>query len=606
MSFPDETSQERLSRHWGHDEFYPFQEETIARILEGRDTLTVIPTGGGKSLCFQFPALQMEGTALVISPLISLMQDQVDSLAQQGIDAECLNSSLSSTVRRSILKRLDEGALDLLYIAPERFEMDRMRNRLSDVSIPYAVVDEAHCISHWGHDFRDSYRNLDLIKETFPETSVHAFTATATPKVQEDIVRQLAMENPHVHVGDVDRYNLTYRVRRRSGFRRQVKQLLDRHDGEAGIIYCLRRDDVDGLTDHLHDHDIDALPYHAGMSDRRREKHQDQFMSGQADLVVATIAFGMGVDRSNIRFIIHAAMPKTLEHYHQETGRAGRDGRPASCYLFFSGGDYGTWKSILSDSENREVMMDKLNRMYRYCTQPRCRHRVLVEYFGQSLDEQSCDACDYCLEELDEVDDPLIVGQKILSCVVRVNQRFGAQHVTDVLKGKETDQVDKWDHRELSTFGLMEDRTNSFLRHMIDQLQGQEYLERSSEYRTLSVTQRGRDLLNGDDVPRLVQPMTRKKKKQVRERQKQRKQEEWEDVDDDLFEHLRQTRMQLAEERNVPAYVIFSDRSLKEMSARKPSTKEEFRSVHGVGDVKQDRYGDIFLDAIASFEKQNG
>ncbi len=601
MSFPDQKSRRLLSRHWGHEEFYDFQKKTIASILENRDTLTVIPTGGGKSLCFQFPALLMQGTALVISPLISLMQDQVDSLAEQGIEAESLNSSLSPTVRRSILKRLDRGEIDLLYIAPERFEMERMRKRLSDVHVPYAVVDEAHCISHWGHDFRDSYRNLDQIKQTFPETSVHAFTATATPKVQQDIVQQLSMEDPEIHVGDVDRPNLTYRVRRRSRFNRQVKQLLSRHEGEAGIIYCLRRKDVDRLTEHLHEHDIDALPYHAGMSDQKREEHQDQFMSGQSDLVVATIAFGMGVDRSNIRFIIHAAMPKTLEHYHQETGRAGRDGRPASCYLFFSGGDYGTWKSILSDSKNREVMTDKLNRMYRYCTQPRCRHRVLVEYFGQALDEP-CEACDYCLRELDEVEEPLVVGQKILSCVVRVHQQFGAQHVADVLKGKRTDQVERWGHQDLSTFGLMSDRKNGFLRHMIDQLQGQGFLERSSEYRTLSVTERGRDLLSGDDSPRLVKPMTREKKKEVREEEQRQQVEEWEEADEELFEHLRQTRRDLANERDVPAFVIFSDRSLKEMSARKPSSKEEFRAIHGVGDVKLERYGEIFLDAIRAYK----
>jgi ATP-dependent DNA helicase RecQ len=601
MSFPEEKCQELLTKHWGHSEFYPFQKKNIASILAGRDSLTVVPTGGGKSLCYQLPAMLQPGTALVISPLISLMQDQVESLAQKGIQASCLNSSLSRARKQTVMDDLQDGALDLLYIAPERFEMERMRRRLSSIDVSYAVVDEAHCISHWGHDFRDSYRNLNLIKTELDDVSVHAFTATATPQVQEDIVQQLDMSDPRMFVGNVDRANITYRVRRRHSMKRQVRDVIDSHEGEAGIVYCLRRDDVDRLTRQLQDHGIDALPYHAGMSDARREQNQEQFMTEQTRIIVATIAFGMGIDRPDIRFIVHAAMPKTLEHYHQETGRAGRDGLPAYCYLFFSGGDYGTWKSILSDSRNKDVMMDKLNDIYQYCTQPRCRHQVLVEYFGQTYEDQDCEACDYCLDELDDVEEPLIVAQKILSCVVRVDQQFGAKHVTDVLKGTRTDKVEKWNHDQTSTFGIMSDRTRSFIRHMIDQLQGQNYLHRETQYRTLSVTDPGRRVLSGDEPPTLIQPMTKKKKESVDQQRKSRKQDEWGDTDDTLFERLREKRLSMARDQDVPAYVIFPDRSLKEMASRKPTTEDEFQRVHGVGDVKLEKYGDPFIDVIREY-----
>ena len=462
-----------LKKHWGYTSFLPLQEETILSVLAGRDTLTMLATGGGKSLCFQLPALLKDGLAVVISPLISLMKDQVDSLKDMGIAAECLNSSLPPEEQMAIVSRLQRGNLKLLYISPERLRKEGTISLLKSVSLSFFVIDEAHCISHWGHDFREDYRNLRVIKETFRPVAVHAFTATATEEVQRDILEQLRLENPEAHIGPVDRPNLTYRVRPRSQIIAQVTDLLKKHADEPGIIYCLRRDDVDSLSSKLNELGFRNLPYHAGLTDEARRLHQDQFAREEIDIMVATIAFGMGIDRSNIRFVIHTAMPKSIEHFHQETGRAGRDGLPAYCYLFYGGGDYLTWKSLLEDSPQQAVMLDKLHRLYHFCSQPHCRHKVLANYFGQDYEKASCEACDYCLNELEMVEDPMIVGQKILSCVYRVQQGkgigFGAGHVGQRAQRKPDRPgrflgaymiIDLWHHgRRIGGFYPLYDRT---------------------------------------------------------------------------------------------------------------------------------------------------
>ena len=612
MNSTPKRMKEFLKNYWGYSSFLPLQEETIASVLAGRDTLTMLATGGGKSLCFQLPALLEHGLAVVISPLISLMKDQVDSLRDMGIAAECLNSSLPAEEQRSIINRVRKGEVKLLYISPERLQTEGTIGLLKSVPLSFFVVDEAHCISHWGHDFREEYRNLAMIKHTFAGAPVHAFTATATAEVRRDILEQLRLQDPISHIGPVDRPNLTYRVRLRTQVLSQVAELLKKHSEEPGIIYCLRRDDVDTLSARLNDLGFKNLPYHAGLADEIRRSHQEQFAGEKIDLMVATIAFGMGIDRSNIRYVIHTAMPKSIEHYHQETGRAGRDGLPASCYLFYAGNDYLIWKSLLEESPQKEVMLDKLQRLYHFCAQPQCRHKVLAKYFDQDYEKASCGTCDYCLSELEMVEDPLTVGQKILSCVYRVQQasglEFGAGHIAEVLKGNRTDQVEKWGHQRLSTFGLMAAESVPFIRYLIEQMVGQGYLRRGGEFSTLSLADSAKEVLHGELAPVLVKPLVAAKKKEIARKGRQKKEEEWAEADPELFHLLRQKRMELAQQQGVPAFIIFGDRSLRDMAATKPVTKEAFAAVYGVGDQKLRAYAEAFIGVIKRYfeERREG
>ncbi|NWF55969.1 MAG: DNA helicase RecQ [Syntrophaceae bacterium] len=594
-----------MKKYWGYTSFLPLQEDTISSILAGKDTLTMLATGGGKSLCFQLPALMKEGMAVVISPLISLMKDQVDALKDMGVAAEVLNSSLAPEEQGRVVNLVSTGKMKLLYISPERLQQDRTRQLLQSVPLSFFVIDEAHCISHWGHDFREDYRNLRIIKEWFKPISVHAFTATATEEVQKDILKELRLENPQTHIGPVDRPNLTYRVWLRSQIISQVTDLLKKHAGEAGIIYCLRRDDVDTLSARLNALGFENLPYHAGMDDDTRRLHQDRFAREEVDVMVATIAFGMGIDRSNIRFVIHTAMPKSIEHYHQETGRAGRDGLPAHCYLFYGGSDFLTWKSLLEDSPHKEVLLEKLQSLYHFCSQPHCRHRVLANYFGQKYGKASCDACDYCLNELEMVEDPLIVSQKILSCVYRVHQvsgiGFGAGHIANVLKGKQSDQVETWGHHGISTFGLMAEESVAFIRYMIEQLIGQGFLRREGEFSTLFLTDSARKVLKGEQTPVLVKPLVAAKKEEITQKGRKKKEEEWAEIDQELFQVLRSKRAELARTQGVPAFIIFGDKSLRDMARIKPTTREAFATVYGVGDYKMHAYADAFIKIIQNF-----
>jgi ATP-dependent DNA helicase RecQ len=594
-----------LKTYWGYTSFLPLQEEAISSILDGRDTLTMLATGGGKSLCFQLPALLKEGLAAVVSPLISLMKDQVDGLKDMGIPAECLNSSLSAEEQRSIRNRVRKGEVKLLYLSPERLQTEGTIGLLQSVPLSFFVIDEAHCISHWGHDFREEYRKLGRIKQTFAPAPVHAFTATATAEVRRDILEQLRLQNPQSHIGPVDRPNLTYRVRLRTRIVAQVAELLKKHADEPGIIYCLRRDDVDVLSEQLNALGFRNLPYHAGLPDETRRTHQDRFASEKVDIMVATIAFGMGIDRSNVRYVIHTAMPKSIEHYHQETGRAGRDGLPASCYLFYGGGDFIVWKSLLADSPHREVLLDKLQRLYRFCAQPDCRHRVLARYFDQNYEKASCGACDFCLNELEMVEDPLTAGQKILSCVYRVQQagglEFGAGHVAEVLKGNRTEQVEKWGHQNLSTFGLMAGESVPYIRHLVEQMIGQGYLRRGGDFSTLSLTDSAREVLRGETAPVLAKPLLAAKKKDIARKSRQKKAEEWAEADPELFSLLRLKRTELAQRQGVPAFVIFGDKSLREMARSKPVTREAFAAVYGVGDQKLRAYWEAFTEVIREY-----
>ncbi|MCK4519546.1 MAG: DNA helicase RecQ [Candidatus Omnitrophica bacterium] len=596
---------EFLHKYWGYNSFLPLQEETILSILQSEDSLTLLPTGGGKSLCFQLPALLKKGMTVVISPLISLMKDQVDNLKSMGITSAYLNSSLSSGQQELVMEQIYQGKIKLLYISPERLQNEMTIELLESTALSFFVIDEAHCVSHWGHDFRADYRNLKTIKERFSSVSVHAFTATAVKEVQADIIEQLKFISPKIHIGRVDRPNLIYRVLPRNQILKQITGVLNKHRDEAGIIYCLRRKDVDSISGDLKNLGINNVRYHAGMSGGERYTAQEKFAREEVNVIVATIAFGMGIDRSNIRFIIHAGMPKSIEHYQQETGRAGRDGLLAFCYLFYGGGDYRLWSFFAEKSSEREVLIEKLRSMYNFCTQPQCRHRVLVNYFSQSYDGHSCRACDYCLNELEMVDDALVTGQKILSCVADVrceHYGFGAGYVVDVLKGKLTEKIKYAGHHNLSVFGVMGEESEPFIRYMIEQLVGQEFLSKEREFSTLLVTDMGKQLLNGELFPILAKPLLRAKKKEIIKKSREKREIEWGEVDQELFQVLREKRIELAQKKGVPAYIIFGDKTLRDMAAKKPLTKEAFSGIYGVGENKLKSYANIFIKIIRSYK----
>ena len=484
---------ETLHRVWGFSEFRPLQREAMHAILESRDSVVVLPTGGGKSLCFQAPAVAAGGLGLVVSPLISLMKDQVDGLRVDGVDASFLNSTLQPQERDAVIASVRDGRCRLLYVSPERLVGEggpSLWRLLKQANLKFIAIDEAHCISQWGHDFRPEYRQLGRLREDFPGVSFPAFTATATERVRHDIVSELQLQRPLVLVGSFDRPNLVYRVIRRGHLHTQLTAILDRHDGESGIVYCSSRKEVEALAEWLKGEGHSAVPYHAGLSDDMRTRHQEMFLDERVDIVVATVAFGMGIDRSNVRFVVHAGAPRSPEHYQQESGRAGRDGLPAECVLIYSGSDFMRWRQMLENNgEWSESARTLLRDMERYAAGMRCRHRTLVEYFGQSYDGAGCGACDWCLKELDAVGDSVTIARKILSCVARVKQTWGTAHVTDVLTGKATEKVVASGHAELSTFGLLKDEAAVAVRGYIEQLVGDGLLLREGDpYPVLRLT----------------------------------------------------------------------------------------------------------------------
>ena len=591
-----------LRKYWGFDGFLPLQKQAVECAVSGRDSLVVLPTGGGKSLCYQAPAVAMPGLAVVVSPLISLMKDQVDSLIECGVPAARFDSSQSGEEQDCVLARIRNGTLKILYLSPERLVTERFIGLLKKTELSLLAVDEAHCVSMWGHDFRPEYRQLKILKEAFPGVAVHAYTATATELVRQDIAEQLHLKNPVVLVGSFDRPNLVYKVARRTDGFRQICAVLDRYRGESGIIYCIRRVDVDDLSAKLIEKGYRAVPYHAGMSAEDRKANQEAFINEKIDIVVATIAFGMGIDKSNVRYVIHAAMPKSLEHYQQESGRAGRDGLEAECWLLYSGGDYGTWKQILGYSESEALAMDlrKLGDIYDYCLGVTCRHQAIVSYFGQKLDTNNCGACDICLGDLDSMKDALKTAQKILACVVRLHERFGADYTASVLIGSQEQRILDNRHDKLTTYGLLSDCTKRITRDWIEQLVGQGYIEKTGEYNVLHVTEKGWRALRGNETPCLLEPGVKPA------RVSRAAEDSWQGVDHGLFEALRALRRELADSKNVPAYVVFSDAALRDMARRRPSTPAGFLQARGVGEMKNREYGEVFLAVINEYCRANG
>ena len=600
---------EILRRFWGYTSFRPLQREAIEAVLSGRDSVVVLPTGGGKSLCFQLPALVDQGSgvrdqgpgnslALVISPLIALMKDQVDGLVSQGIAAACLHSGQTSSERQHALGMVRAGTCRLLYVAPERAVGDGAESFASLVAssgVRYVAVDEAHCISQWGHDFRPEYRQLAALRASLG-VPFHAFTATATPRVRADIVSELRLDQPAVLIGDFDRRNLTYRVRPRAELKAQIREVLARHRGEAGIIYCLSRREVDAMAGWLQGEGVRSRPYHAGLADEVRHANQDAFLNEDVDVMVATVAFGMGIDRPDVRFVLHAGAPRSLEHYQQEAGRAGRDGLPAECVLVTSPADFARWRSLLESSgEWNEQVRLLMRDIERYAAATSCRHKALVEYFGQHLDRVPCQACDWCLGELERIDQPVVVAQKILSAVARTGQRWGVGHVTAVLRGDANEQVASRGHDQLSVFGLLKGVPAVEVRNLIDQLTQLGFLERvGDQYPTLQITGPGADLLRGrSDCVLFRQP------RPAAGRGKRRRQDSTLTTPDAaLFDRLRALRAGLARAKGVPPYVVFHDTTLRELAARRPSTLAGLLEIAGIGERKAEVYGAALLEEI--------
>ncbi len=603
--------QETVRRVWGYDRLLPLQAEAIAAILDGRDSMVVLPTGGGKSLCYQAPAAHLQRLAVVVSPLIALMKDQVDGLREAGVPAAFLNSSQTQAERAEVRRGLGAGRYQLLYVAPERLVMEGFAEWLARAKPAYIAVDEAHCISQWGHDFRPEYRQLSVLREAFPGVAVHAYTATATPKVRADIIAELKLRDPLVLVGAFDRPNLVYRVCPRTDRLAQVLVTIARHRGHAGIIYCIRRADVDELTAALTRRGLKALRYHAGLAGDERRANQEAFINERADIVVATVAFGMGIDRSDVRYVIHAGMPKSLEHYQQEAGRAGRDGLAAECLLLHSGADYGLWKSVLGDPPPPGALR-KLGEMYAFCQDAVCRHRALVTYFGQPYPAPSCGACDVCLGETVQGGDTPEIAAKILGGAAELRGRFGAAHVADVLCGASTARIAQLGHERLAAYGSLRGGKKSQIRAWIDQLMAQGHLARSDdEYPTLLVTPSGHAILRGEaaaaPLTSAVAPPVASAAKPGRAssaRAPHRVAEsaspagDSEVADEGVFEALRVVRRKIAGERGVPPYLIFSDASLRDMARARPMTLEDFRAVKGVGDWKLETFGERFVAAV--------
>ena len=590
-----------LRNDWGYEDFLPLQLPAMRAVMEDRDSVVVLPTGAGKSLCYQAPAMCREGMAVVVSPLISLMKDQVDALVANGIPAAFINSTLTATEKWEIADRMASGDLKILYVAPERLTGTKLLARFEQTRISFFAIDEAHCVSHWGHDFRPQYRELAILRDRFPDLAVHAYTATATEKVRQDVAGQLRLRDPEVLIGSFDRPNLHYRIARKQSAVQQACDVIRRHPGQAGIVYCISRKEVDSVTAQLNEFGYRARAYHAGMSDADRKSNQDDFIADRVQIIVATVAFGMGIDKPDVRYVIHLGAPKTIENYQQESGRAGRDGLPAECHLFHGGGDFQTWCRIFSDQppDRYQASLDSLRATMDFCTSMMCRHRALVRHFGQDLKQDCGTACDVCLGEIELVENPLRYGQMILSSVYRQQQKFGMEYTALVLKGSTDQRVLANRHDELSTYGLLKDIPKSAIMDWIGQLTQQGFLERVGEYGVLRITESGSALLRGEQVPKLTRaPLEKKASPQKKAASRSASVADLTDEERELFESLRKLRTEKAAERGLPPYMIFGDATLVDMSRRRPSSKTGFLQVQGVGQKKCEEFGDAFLDAI--------
>ncbi len=590
-----------LKSHFGYESFLPLQEEIVRHVLGKEHCLVLMPTGGGKSLCYQLPALCLDGLTLVVSPLIALMKDQVDALRGNGIPAAFVNSSLTASEISGIHSAALTGRIKILYVAPERLVVPGFVSFLDSASVSLIAVDEAHCISEWGHDFRPDYRNLKALRARFPDVPCIALTATATERVRKDIVTQLDIQGDRTFLSSFNRENLTYTVLPKSDQFSELLKLLNKHKGESAIIYCFSRKSTEELVEDLADEGLSALPYHAGLDPSVRRSNQERFIRDETPIIVATIAFGMGIDKPDVRLIVHYDMPKSVEGYYQETGRAGRDGLPSDCVLFYSPGDRSRqeyWIGQMSDAEEKRRARQKLDGMVEYSELTGCRRAYLLRYFGEELQDFNCGGCDACLADMEEFDATIIV-QQILSAVIRTGERYGSAHIVNVLRGSRAKRVIEPGHDKLSVYGIArdfsKDEITTISRQLID---GGLLAKADGEYPTLSVTAAGREFLRSRATLRL----TRKKEQPSGKKPEDRSRL---DYDRGLFELLRELRRTLAEERGVPPYVVFGDVSLVQMAYFLPQTRESFSRITGVGAAKLEEHGEVFVKHIREYAEQH-
>ena len=590
------TPEQTLHDVFGYSSFRRYQKEIIETLIRGEDAFVLMPTGGGKSLGYQIPALHRAGVGIVVSPLISLMKDQVDALRANGVRAAFYNSSLESTEARRVLAELHNGGLDLLYVAPERLMNQAFLERLREIPIALFAIDEAHCVSQWGHDFRPEYLKLGSLRTLFPDIPRIALTATADPQTRDDILYRLDLEQARCYAAGFDRPNIRYTVMEKRKPLDQLMAFLKVHTDEAGIVYALSRKRVEMIAERLKASGISASPYHAGLPAAERKRTQDAFLNDDVRVVTATVAFGMGIDKPNVRFVVHYDLPKNIESYYQETGRSGRDGLPAEALLLFGYGDVAIARGLIetgTSAEQNRIELHKLNAMIGFAEALTCRRRVLLGYFGERL-EKDCGNCDICLNPPERYDATEDV-RKALSCVYRVGQRFGMGYVIDVLRGSNKQRIRDLGHDKLSTYGIGEELSQDAWGSIIRQLVHLNYLKQDmANYSVLKLTEAARPLLRGEQSLTLARPRVKIRP----EKKPAGKRLEGLDYDEDLFQALRVLRKRLADEARVPPYVIFGDAALVEMAAYRPKDEEALLAINGVGAVKLERYGADFLKVI--------
>jgi ATP-dependent DNA helicase RecQ len=600
-----------LKAVFGYDSFRPLQREIMLASLEGRDAVAVLPTGAGKSLCYQLPALVRDGLTVVASPLIALMKDQVDQMQAAGVAATFINSTLESDEFRARCAALDRGEHRILYVAPERLVTPDFLARLARWKVAAIAVDEAHCISEWGHDFRPEYRQIRAVRRAFPHAPVLALTATATPGVREDIVAQLELRDPAVFVASFDRPNLAYRVVAKDDAREQTVAFVRSRGDESGIVYCQSRKSAEAMADALERAGVSARPYHAGLAQEVRARNQEAFLRDEVRVVAATIAFGMGINKPNVRFVVHADLPKNIEGYYQETGRAGRDGIASDCLLLYSRGDVAKHLHFLaeiSDDDARALAKAQLDRIVAFAESAGCRRTALLRYFGEVRDESNCGGCDNCLTPR-ETEVVTTDAQKLMSCVLRIEQksgfRVGLQHLSEVLAGADTEKIRRWLHNELSTYGAGKDRARASWVSLGRQLLQEGLLEVADDgFAVVRVTPRGLDALRSRSEIRVVKPIAPVSADRARARDRGSSRGDavaaLAEADAPLFERLRALRKRLADARGVPPYVVFSDVTLRGLATSKPQSKDEFLAIVGIGEKKYADFGADFAAEIAS------